>query len=118
MSVSVSVDTTKLNEIIAKLPNNRDKIVRESAEHILFVSKQTTAYKNVSGHLRERNNVNLKYAGYAIVEYYQEYAPYVEFGTSNEDGSVRMPARPFLKPAVEAEAKLLTQRIKDGLIQK
>jgi len=112
MSLSISVDTTKLNEIIAKLPNNRDKIVRESAEHILFVSKQTTAYKNVSGQLRERNNVNLKYAGYAIVEYYQEYAPYVEFGTW------KMPARPFLKPAVEAEATLLTQRIKDGLIQK
>ena len=112
MSLSISVDTTKLNQIIAKLPNNRDKIIRESAEHILFVSKQTTAYKNVSGHLRERNNVNLKYAGYAIVEYYQEYAPYVEFGTW------KMPARPFLKPAVEAEEKLLTQRIKDGLIQK
>ena len=112
MSFSVSLDTTKLNEIIAKLPGNRDKIVRETATHILFVSKQTTAYKNVSGHLRERNNVNLKYAGYAIVEYYQEYAPYVEFGTW------KMPARPFLKPAVEAEATLLTQRIKDGLIQK
>lgn len=112
MSLSISVDTTKLNEIIAKLPGNRDKIVRETATHILFVSKQTTAYKNVSGQLRERNNVNLKYAGYAIVEYYQEYAPYVEFGTW------KMPARPFLKPAVEAEATLLTQRIKDGLIQK
>ena len=112
MSLSISVDTTKLNEIIAKLPGNRDKIVRETATHILFVSKQTTAYKNVSGHLRERNNVNLKYAGYAIVEYYQEYAPYVEFGTW------KMPARPYLKPAVEAETDLLTKRIKEELITK
>ena len=112
MSLSISVDTTKLNEIIAKLPGNRDKIVRETATHIMIVSKETTAYKNVSDHLRERNTVNQTYAGYAIVEYYQEYAPYVEFGTW------KMPARPFLKPAVEAEEKLLTQRIKDGLIQK
>ena len=112
MSFSVSLDTTKLNEIIAKLPGNRDKIVRAAAAHILFVSKQTTVYKNVSGHLRERNNVNLKYAGYAIVEYYQEYAPYVELGTW------KMAARPYLKPAVEAETDLLTKRIKEELITK
>jgi len=112
MSLSISVDTRKLDEIIAKLPSNRDKIIRDTAAHILFVSKQTTVYKNVSGYLRERNDVNTKYAGYAIVEYYQDYAPYVEFGT------YKMAARPFLKPAVEAEATLLTQRIKDGLIQK
>jgi hypothetical protein len=54
----------------------------------------------------------MEYGGYAIVEYYPEYAPYVELGTW------KMAARPYLKPAVEAEATLLTQRIKDGLIQK
>lgn len=116
MSVSVSVDTTKLNEIIAKLPGNRDKIVRETAVHILEQARMRTPVgkpkKDGRGHLRDNNNVNMKYAGYAIVEYYPEYAPYVEFGTW------KMAARPFLKPAVEAEATLLTQRIKDGLIQK
>ena len=42
MSFSVSLDTTKLNEIIAKLPGNRDKIVREAAVHILGQARMRT----------------------------------------------------------------------------
>lgn len=118
MSISVSVDTTKLNEIIAKLPGNRDKIARECAVHALFISKQTTAYKDVTGELRGSNDVVPLGDGVWNIEYYAEYAPYVELGTHNEDESIRMPARPFLKPAVEAEAKLLENRIKEGLIEK
>lgn len=32
-----------------------------------------------------------------------EYASYVENGTRNRDGSVRMRARPYLRPALERE---------------
>lgn len=112
MSVSVSVDTTKLNEIIAKLPGNRDKIVRAAAFHILGNAIPRAPYK--TGFLRGSGRVNEDYAssGFVNVEFTAEYAAYVEFGT------YKMAARPFLKPAVEAEEKLLTQRIKDDLIQK
>ena len=113
MSVSVRVDTKKLDEIIAKLPNNRNKILSDTAAHILFVSQQTRVYKDVSGELRSNALlVDHLSSGFVNVEYYAEYAPYVELGTW------KMAARPFLKPAAEAEAKLLEQRIKDGLIQK
>lgn len=112
MSISVSVDTTKLDAIIKQIPGNRDKIVKETAAHVLSVSKQTTAYKNVSGELRDNNQIVPEGKGVWNVEYYQEYAPYVELGTW------KMAARPFLRPAVEAETELLTKRIKEGLIQK
>ena len=109
MSFSVSVDTSKLNEIIAKLPGNRDKIVEDSAKHILGQARMKAPYK--TGALRDDSLV-VKGSGYTNVEFYQEYAPYVELGTW------KMAAQPFLTPAVEAETKLLENRIKEGLIQK
>lgn len=111
MSISVKVDTAKLDEIVAKLPDNRDRIVKDTAAHILAISRQTTAYKNVSGELRDNNKIMPISKGVWNVEYYQEYAPYVELGTW------KMPARPYLKPAAEAEADLLAARLKDGLIK-
>ena len=119
MSISVSVDTTKLNEIIAKLPGNRDKIIKATAFHILGEAKKRAPVD--TGFLRNSGGVNDDYfavGGFMNVEFTAEYAAYVELGTHNEDKSIRMPARPYLKPAVEAEAKLLEQRIKEGLIEK
>ena len=109
MSISVSVDTTKLDAIIARLPGNRDKIVRATASHILGEARMRAPIR--TGALRNNSQVT-DGRGYSNVEFNQEYAAYVEFGT------YKMAARPFLKPAVEAEAPLLTQRIKDELIQK
>lgn len=109
MSFSVSLDTTKLNEIIAKLPGNRDKIVRAAAMHILGEARQRAPVK--TGYLRDNSEV-VEGQGYTNVEFHAEYAAYVELGTH------KMAARPFLKPAVEAETDLLTKRIKDGLITK
>jgi len=109
MSFSVSLDTTKLNEIIAKLPGNRDKIVRAAAMHILGEARQRAPVR--TGALRNNSQVT-DGRGYSNVEFNQEYAAYVELGT------YKMAAQPYLTPAVEAEAKLLEQRIKDGLIQK
>ena len=112
MSISVSVDTTKLNEIIAKLPANRDKIVKAVAFEVLREAQQKAPVD--TGALKANADVNTKYAGDGImsVEFYQEYAPYVELGT------YKMAARPFLTPAVEAGEKKLVSLIKEGLIEK
>ena len=109
MSISVSVDTTKLNEIIAKLPGNRDKIVKATAFHILGEARKRAPV--ATGALRDNSQV-VNEQDYSNVEFNQEYAAYVELGTH------KMTARPFLKPAVEAEASLLGKRIQEGLIQK
>ena len=109
MSFSVSVDTSKLDEIIAKLPGNRDKIVKSTALHVLGEARKRAPVK--TGNLRNHSEVT-DGEGYANVEFQAEYAPYVELGT------YKMNARPFLTPAIEAEAKLLEKRIKEELIQK
>ena len=109
MSFSVSVDTSKLDAIIAKLPGNRDKIVKATAFHILGEARKRAPV--ATGALRDNSEVT-DGDGYKNIEFHQEYAAFVELGTW------KMAARPFLKPAVEAEAKLLEQRIKEELIQK
>ena len=109
MSISVSVDTSKLDAIIAKLPGNRDKIIKAAAFHILGEARKRAPV--ATGALRDNSEV-VNGDGYTNVEFRQEYAAYVELGTH------KMSAQPFLTPAVEAEAKLLEDRIKEGLIQK
>ena len=109
MSFSVSVDTTKLNQIIAKLPGNRDKIIRATALHVLGEARKRAPVR--TGFMRDNSEVT-NGDGYSNVEFHAEYAPYVELGTH------KMAARPYLTPAVEAEAKLLEKRLKDELITK
>ena len=48
MSISVSVDTTKLDEIIAKLPGNRDKIIRQPLR--IFLVKPANARRSKQVH--------------------------------------------------------------------
>ena len=108
MSISVSVDVTKLNEIIAKLPGNRDKIVKATAFHILGEARKRAPVR--TGYLRDHSEVT-NGDDYSNVEFHAEYAAYVELGTH------KMTGRPYLKPAVEAEADLLAARLKDGLIK-
>jgi len=109
MSISVSVDTTKLNQIIDALPGNRDQIIRATAQHVLGEARKRAPV--ATGALRDNSEVT-DHEAYSNVEFRQEYAPYVELGTH------KMPPRPFLKNAVEAETKLLTKRLKEGLIEK
>ena len=113
MSFSVSLDVSKLNEIIGSLKENRDQVTKACAMYVLEESKKSSAYKNVTGKLRDNNAVSDAYAnsGYYNVEYYQEYAPYVELGTS------KMQARPFLTPAAEKGRERLVQLIREGLIK-
>lgn len=109
MSFSVSLDTTKLNEIIAKLPGNRDQIIRATAQHVLGEARKRAPVR--TGWLRDHSEVT-NHEEYSNVEFHAEYAPYVELGTH------KMLGRPYLKPAVEAETKLLEKRLKEGLIKK
>jgi HK97 gp10 family phage protein len=111
MSISVSVDTTKINELLATIPGNKNVAVRETANWILEDSKKSGAYQNRSGELRSNNEVSLEYAGWAIVEYNAEYAAYVEMGTW------KMAARPFLKPSVEKAEPILAEKIAKGLFK-
>lgn len=108
MSISVSVDTSKLDEIIAKVPGNRDKIVRESAVHILRNARAKAPYR--TGFLRDNSDV-VTGSGYTNIEFYAEYAGYVELGTR------RMYARPFLRTAVETERQLFIAKLKEGMIE-
>ena len=113
MSISVSVDTTKLNELLSKVPGNKDKIVRSTAEYVLEDSQKSDAYKNRTGKLRASGGINTKYAGsgFINVEYTAEYAGYVEMGTW------KMGARPFLRPSVEKGESRLIQLLKEGLLK-
>ena len=103
MSFSVSLDTTKLDSIIAKLPGNRDKIVKAAAFEVLREAQKNAPVK--TGALKAHADV-MPYPGFSNVEFYHEYAPYVELGT------YKMAARPFLTPAVENAAKKFVEMFK------
>ncbi len=111
MSISVSVDTSKLNELLAKVPGNKDKAVRGAAWYILGESQKSNAYKNRTGYLRGSGRVNESYGDFVNVEYGAEYAGYVELGTR------KMAAQPFLTPAVNRGEKRLIELLKEGLFK-
>ena len=111
MSISVSVDTSKLNELLSKVPGNKQKAVKGTAWYILGESQKSNAYKNRTGYLRGSGRVNESYGDFVNVEYSAEYAGYVEMGTR------KMAARPFLKPAVEKGSERLIQLLKEGLLK-
>lgn len=109
MSVSWKVDTTKLNELLKTVPGNRDRIVKESAYHVLGQAQKLAPVD--TGALRSNANSMMKSEGKWSVEFYQEYAIYVELGT------YKMAARPFLGTAVELEAIRFQDKIKRELIK-
>ena len=111
MSISVSVDTSKLNKLLGKVPRNKQKAVRSAADYILGESQKSNAYKNRTGYLRGSGRVSESYGDFVNVEYTAEYAAYVEMGTR------KMAARPFLKPAVEKGSDRLVQLLKEGLLK-
>jgi len=111
MSMSVSIDTTKLNEIIATVPGNKTAIVKGAAFHVLGSARKNAPVR--TGWLRDHSDVNSEYSkdGYYNVEFYAEYAAYVELGTK------KMAAQSFLKPAVESERQDFIDRLKKDLIK-
>lgn len=111
MSMSVSIDMTKLNEIIAQVPGNKDTVVKSAAFHILGNAREKAPVD--TGWLRDHSDVSDKYStqGYYNVEFYAEYAGYVELGTK------RMYARPFLRTAVETERQNFIERLSKDVVK-
>lgn len=111
MSFSVSLDTSKLDQIIGSLKTNRDQVTKACAFYVLGEARTKAPVR--TGHLRDNSAVNSAYAGdgYQNVEFYAEYAPYVELGTH------KMRAKPFLTPAAEKGRERLVALIKEGLIK-
>lgn len=135
-SVSVEVDTKKLNDILKKLPGNRDKAVRAIAFSIEGKTKRNItrlklvdtgamlnsvytrtakgSYVNgqATGEMPElpgeaqRQTLPSVKEGEAVVGPTVEYAIYHEFGTRY------ITARPFLVPAVNEAAKELAKHFK------
>ena len=108
MSISVSVDTTKLDEIIRTVPGNRAQIIKAAAFHILGNARKKAPVD--TGALRDNSDA-VDYGDFWNVEFYAEYAPYVELGT------YKMYARPFLRTSVETERQNFIERLKKDLIK-
>jgi len=108
MSISVSVDTTKINELLATIPGNKDKAVREAANYILGEARTLAPVR--TGHLRSNSEVEGD-GGNSLIKFNAEYAAYVELGTR------KMAAQPFLTPAVNRGEKRLIELLKEGLIK-
>lgn len=107
--VTWKIDTTELDKLLKTVPGNREKIVKESAFHILGQAQKLAPVD--TGALQSNANAKKKAADAWAVEFYQEYAPYVELGTW------KMAARPFLGVAVELEAIRFQTRLKKELIK-
>lgn len=108
MSVSVQIDTTKLDELIKTVPGNKSKVVRSCAYHILGNARKKAPH--ITGDLRD-NSAVVENGDSASIEFYAEYAGYVELGT------YKMYARPFLKTSIETERQNFIERLKKEVIK-
>lgn len=91
------LDLTRLNELRAELRPKADKLVGAAAFKIEGSAKMRVPVKT---HFLQ-NSILARRAGELAyrVDVYAEYGAFVELGTS------KMAARPYLVPAVEAEAE-------------
>ena len=132
-NVTVEIDTRKLNDIIKKLPGNRDKAIRAVAFSIERKAKvkapvdtgalrasiyTRTAKGSYSSNEQmsgipevqsdaQRETLPPVREGEAVVGPSVNYGIHVEFGTR------RQRAQPYLGPAVNSTAKELAEHLKD-----
>ncbi len=111
--IVITVDTVLLDKMIATNPQKLADVVGKTAFRILADARQITPRdparppqdlsRPVSGALRANSDVvKVDQKGLTQnVEYYQEYAVYQELGAP----AINLPARPFLTPTVEKNAK-------------
>lgn len=111
-TVKVVLDTKPIDEMIINDKKRLSAIIRTTAFRILADARKITPRdparppknpkRKPTGSLRANSDVVIPGDGLmATVEYYQEYAPYQELGAP----AINLPARPFLTPAVEKNAK-------------
>jgi len=106
--MAVSIDTSKLDAIIATVPGNRNEIVSKAAFHVLGNARAKAPV--ATGNLRDNSDV--EHNGHtADINFRAGYAAYVELGT------YKMAAQPFLTPAIEAERQHFIELLKGGLIK-
>lgn len=101
MSLTYKLDTTGLNNLIANLDGDADRAINAIAFQVegrakSFAPVDTGALKN---------SIQVSKQGNAL--YWVTDA--VEYGIWQEIGTSRMPARPFMVPAVEATAADVAQ---------
>jgi hypothetical protein len=111
--MTVTLDTAKLDAMIATNPARIAEVVGKTAFRVLAKAQSVTPRdparppqdptRQVSGALRANVDVTkVDEKGLTQdVNYYQEYAIYQELGAP----AINLPARPFLTPATEAESE-------------
>jgi hypothetical protein len=117
--MTATLDSTKLDEMIATNPTKLAQVVSKNAYRILAQAQMVTPRdpnrppkdpeRQVSGALRANVDVT-KVDALGLVQdinYYQEYAIYQELGAP----AINLPPRPFLTPAVESGAEQFIEDI-------
>lgn len=117
--MKVKLDTRKLREMIEKSPARIDAAVKETALAVEARAKVAAPRdparppldpsRPVTGFLRGSIAADPVEPGHWLVNVGAEYGLYQEMGTS------RIPARPFLGPAVEAERQNFISRLAEAL---
>lgn len=120
----VILDMSKLLEIERQIPGRAERVVQKLAqdtEKLIGVSWNPQS-PSPEGETPGVDTGALKASIKAepgderltwVVHDGVEYGVYLEYGTENEDGSIRMAARPWLLPAVEQVAA----NVPDGLLR-
>lgn len=103
----------QLEHLVENSAKVQGEILQAAAEPVLADAKQTTAFQDRSGKLRNSLRVSKpktkRDRKYILVQTDPFYGRMVEFGTS------KMSARPFLQPALERNQQEVTEIIKTKL---
>lgn len=118
MSVTVKLDTSKLNQILATLPNGADVITKNAA----FLIQQQTMM-NIqrwplidTGALLSSWDVKRIKKGWWEIRGGMEYGVYWELGHKNIFMH-RYVRKPFLSPAIQYVSALFGQMLANGLLK-
>lgn len=113
--MKVKLDVRRLRQLIKDAPERVDRAVQDTAVAVEGLAKVNAPRdprrppqdlsRPVTGHLRGSISAERIEFGHWIVGVNAEYGLYQELGTS------RIPARPYLAPAVEAQRVPFIQRL-------
>lgn len=113
--MKVKLDVAKLRELMKTAPRKVDRAVQDTAEAVEAIAKVNVPRdpkrppldpsRPVTGFLRNSIAAEKVEDGHWRVNVGAEYGLYQELGTS------RMPARPYLTPAAEAQQGPFIQRL-------